>query len=177
MANAITVCRILLIPAFGYLALTGRGPQASLVLGVAALTDWLDGLVARRTKVTEIGKLLDPLADRLLILTALIVILVGFSSVVPVWLVVLLVARDLAMLAGYQILKSRGKIMSVSLVGKAGTALLMLSLFLLLAGSGHDFAALSRSGLVFFYIGSFTYLAAAGLYARDLLSGTSVRER
>jgi CDP-diacylglycerol--glycerol-3-phosphate 3-phosphatidyltransferase len=96
LPNAITISRILLIPVFVGLFITPtpeRSLAAAAVFGLAALTDAVDGYLARRWgKVTNLGKLLDPFADKLLVLTALF-LLVDFDRV-DAWLAIVLAGRE-----------------------------------------------------------------------------------
>jgi CDP-diacylglycerol--glycerol-3-phosphate 3-phosphatidyltransferase len=96
LPNALTISRILLIPVFVGLFITPtpeRSLAAAAVFGLAALTDAVDGYVARRWgKVTNLGKLLDPFADKLLVLTALF-LLVDFDRV-DAWLAIVLAGRE-----------------------------------------------------------------------------------
>jgi CDP-diacylglycerol--glycerol-3-phosphate 3-phosphatidyltransferase len=98
LPNAITASRILLIPVFVLFFLEPtpyRSIVAAAVFGLAALTDAVDGYVARRWgQVTRLGKLLDPIADKLLVLTALF-LLVGFDRV-EAWVAIVLAGRELA---------------------------------------------------------------------------------
>ena len=133
MANTITLIRLLLVPIFVWLAIA-RPEQSFLIVFIfsfAALTDWLDGFIARRfNQVTELGKLLDPLVDRVLVLSALFVLF--YKGSIPGWAAVILVAREVVAILGYQLLRARNKEMSVSMLGKVATAILFVSFAALL---------------------------------------------
>jgi CDP-diacylglycerol--glycerol-3-phosphate 3-phosphatidyltransferase len=120
--NALTLLRFAAIPLFVWLLLDERsGPSwpAGIVFGLAALTDQLDGYLARRWRVeSEFGKVADPLADRLMIDTA-VVLLVAFDRLPWVALVVLL--RDLLLVGGYKLVVPRGYAFEVSRLGKIAT--------------------------------------------------------
>lgn len=129
-ANVLSFVRLLALP-FIYLDLVGGADthlRAFVLLVVFVLTDWVDGYVARRfDQVTRIGKLLDPIADRLL------VIVVGFgmvvSDLVPLWVVLVLLARDLVVLVGGIVLVRRGLTPpAVTRIGKTATFGLMFAL-------------------------------------------------
>jgi CDP-diacylglycerol--glycerol-3-phosphate 3-phosphatidyltransferase len=100
LANTITIARIMLIPVFLVLLLSGIPEPygdiaAAAVFGLAAATDKLDGYVARRTKtITTLGQFLDPLADKLLVAAALIA-LVSMSRV-PAWVATVIIVREIA---------------------------------------------------------------------------------
>jgi CDP-diacylglycerol--glycerol-3-phosphate 3-phosphatidyltransferase len=127
--NALTIGRILLIPVYVWLITTcdgGRSWPAAIVFGVAGVTDQVDGYLARRWQVeSPFGKIADPLADRLMIDAA--VILLVHADRLP-WLALLIPARDLVALAGTPILMGRGYEFRVNLLGKAATWLLYASL-------------------------------------------------
>ena len=126
LPNSITVFRIFLVPLLVVVLLTkepfGRDQD---VLGlaiflIAALSDWLDGWLARRDqKVTHIGKLLDPLADKLLASTALIVLLaMGRIPAWATWMVVVIIGRELAVTGLRSIASAGGQVMGASSPGK-----------------------------------------------------------
>ncbi len=97
-ANQLTLLRILLIPPFAVLTLYGYIGAALLVFAVAGLTDLLDGLTARLTRQrSSLGAWLDPMADKLLLLAALVVLTLPSTRVVnhvPLWLTILIISRD-----------------------------------------------------------------------------------
>lgn len=128
--------RIVAIPFIVVLILSsgdGTSTAATVIFIAAALTDFFDGLMARRTATsTEFGRVLDPLADRLLIgATVISLTIVGALPVVGVALVV---ARDIFLVFGYKLLERRGVVMRVSLIGKSYTALFMAAIVAIAAG-------------------------------------------
>jgi len=136
LPNALTVVRILTIPGF-LILLTGGYPRASLALFVVGgITDALDGAIARLTdSKTELGAILDPLADKLLLLSSFCVLTI--MEAVPSWLTVLVVIRDVILLAGYfTLFAATGERMPVrpSAVGKATTFFQLLSVTVVLVG-------------------------------------------
>ena len=147
-ANKITICRILLIPVFIWLTLDyirdsqrgeGEDWQRWLVCGVfavASISDAVDGYIARRYKQkTELGTYLDPLADKLLLVSALILLSIRFKDkspfeLLPLWFPVLVISRDLIILGGFILIhmitghsQARPR-----LVGKAATLFQMITL-------------------------------------------------
>ncbi|MBI5575725.1 MAG: CDP-alcohol phosphatidyltransferase family protein [Deltaproteobacteria bacterium] len=99
IANALTAVRVLLVPLFAHFLITGRIRRSLLVFAVCGLSDGLDGLLARKLKQrTVVGFYLDPIADKLLMATAFIVL--AYVKILPVWLAVLVISRDLFILAG-----------------------------------------------------------------------------
>jgi CDP-diacylglycerol--glycerol-3-phosphate 3-phosphatidyltransferase len=138
LPNALTIARLALIPIFVALVLASDGGHswpAAIVFGAAGATDQVDGFLARRWRVeSDFGKVADPLADRLMILAA--IVLLWHAGRLP-WVALALPARDLALLAGYKAVVARGYDFSVNLAGKAATWLLYASLaFLLVTREG-----------------------------------------
>jgi len=138
--NALTIARLILIPIFAVLILSpdgGRSWAAAIVFGVAGVTDQVDGWLARRWRVeSSFGKVADPLADRLMIDTA--VILLWHADRLP-WIALAIPARDIALLAGYRLVMRRGYDFQVNFAGKAATWLLYASLgFVMVTSKGTD---------------------------------------
>ena len=127
--NILTIGRLILIPVFVALLLTSDGGHswpAAIVFGVAGVTDQIDGWLARRWRVeSEFGKIADPLADRLMIDAA--VILLWHAGRLP-WVALAIPLRDVALVAGYKLVMDRGYDFSVNLAGKVATWLLYASL-------------------------------------------------
>src|SRR2546421_2283306 len=127
--NALTIARLILIPVFIALVLGADGGHswaAAIVFGSAAVTDQGDGWLARLWRVeSEFGKVADPLADRLMIDAA--VILLWHAGRLP-WVALAIPARDLVLIAGYRLVVGRGYELAVNLAGKAATWLLYASL-------------------------------------------------
>jgi len=140
LPNALTIARLAMIPVFIALLLVSDGGHswaAAIVFGVAAITDQVDGWLARRWHAeSEFGKVADPLADRLVIDAA--VILLWNAGRLP-WVALAIPARDLALVAGYKLVVERGYDFSVNLAGKAATWLLYASLaFVMVTREGTD---------------------------------------
>jgi cardiolipin synthase len=169
--NAISFARILLIPVFVALLLNDGTERVGLLLfAVVAASDWVDGYVARRTRqVSELGKLLDPTADRLAIGAGLIAL--AFAGAVPWWAVLLVIVRDLVVLAaGIVLLAARGARIDVRFLGKVATFTLMVSIVLLAYGHfGIPPASLARAlGWTGYAIGLAESYVATVFYASDL---------
>jgi CDP-diacylglycerol--glycerol-3-phosphate 3-phosphatidyltransferase len=138
--NALTLARLVLIPIFVVLIVTSDGGHswpAAIVFAVAAVTDQVDGWLARRWRVeSSFGKVADPLADRLMIDAA--VILLWHAGRLP-WIALAIPLRDVALVAGYKLVVGRGYEFSVNLAGKAATWLLYASLaFVMCTSDGTD---------------------------------------
>lgn len=131
--NIITLCRFLLIPVFIYLRFfTPYKFAALIVFAIAACTDWVDGQVARRTgQVSRLGKVFDPLVDRFLLATGVISVCVEGS--LPLWIVILLVSRDLLLLIEGRVqIYLMDHLVPVSYVGKFATTFLLFGFCFLL---------------------------------------------
>jgi cardiolipin synthase len=130
--NIISLVRLALVPVFAVLIVVGEDGWALLVLAVSGVSDWLDGVLARRlNQVTRLGQMLDPFADRLFIFVTLIGL--AWREVVPLWLVIAIVARDVLLAVTVPILARRGYgTLNVTLVGKVATFALLYAFPLLL---------------------------------------------
>ena len=169
LPNALTIARFAAIPIFIALeapADGGKSWPAAIVFAAAGITDQLDGWLARRWRVeSRFGTVADPLADRLMIDAA--VILLWYHDRLPWIALVLIVARDLVLVAGYKLVMPRGYELSVSFLGKAATWILYAALTLMLVTSdGTDLP------YVLFWAGLALAMAAGALYV-----GSALRER
>ncbi len=144
--NALTVLRILMVPVFGWLLLAHGGEQASwrwwatAVFVVATATDWVDGFLARRDGlITDFGKLMDPIADKALMGTALI----GLSvlDLLPWWITVVILVREVGITLMRFVVIRRG-VIPASRGGKLKTVLQALGLTLMVAPLGGLLGAL-----------------------------------
>jgi cardiolipin synthase len=128
VANAVTTIRLACIPVFCWLLFgADRQTAAAILLGVLGATDWVDGQLARRLhQVSTVGKVLDPMADRLLVGTAVIAVIV--HGAVPLWFGLLTIVREVVVSAMVLVLASLGaRRIDVLWIGKAGTFALMVA--------------------------------------------------
>jgi cardiolipin synthase len=134
LPNVLSMLRLLLVPVFLVLVVVGEYVPALVVLIVASLTDLLDGFLARRLgQVTRLGQLLDPAADRLYIFAALIGL--AANGLVPWWIVVVIVARDVFLLVLGVVLANNGfGPLPVHQLGKAATFALFSGLPIIMLG-------------------------------------------
>jgi cardiolipin synthase len=135
--NVITLVRLALIPVYVWLLFsTPHQVLAGLLLGALGITDWIDGYLARRLhQVTTLGKVLDPVADRALVFTA--VITVAIYGAVPWWFAIATLAREVVVSGAVLLLASLGAArIDVVWLGKAGTFGLMTAYPLLLMAHG-----------------------------------------
>ena len=120
LPNKLTVLRILLVPVCLLLAGYGHNAAAAAVFIAAALTDTLDGLIARRRQlITNFGKFADPIADKILVLSMMIVLC--RSSLLPVWLPVILVFRELLVDGLRMVAAEQGRVVAAGWSGKVKT--------------------------------------------------------
>jgi CDP-diacylglycerol--glycerol-3-phosphate 3-phosphatidyltransferase len=164
LPNALTVGRLLLIPVFVALMVqAGDGPSwpAGIVFGIAGVTDQIDGFLARRWRVeSRFGKIADPLADRLMI-DAAVILLVAYDRLPWVGLLVI-GARDLLLLIGWRLLAPRGVDIEVNVVGKIATWLLYAAIaFRIVTDNDTSWP------LWLFWLGVIGAVIAAMLYVRD----------
>jgi len=169
--NLISSARIACIPIFWILIVDPDSTLVGLLVfsGVVA-TDWVDGAIARRTgQVSDLGKILDPVADRLVILAGLFALVA--VDAFPPWAAALIVIRDLAVLVAGGVLLTRRKLrIDVRWVGKLATFSLMAAIPWIAWGTlGYALAdAVFVCGWVAYTIGIIEYYVAAGVYVRDI---------
>ena len=140
--NVLSFLRLLLIPLFVWLALVPEADWWAFgILALSSVTDWLDGVIARRfDMMSRLGQVLDPVADRLFVVCTIGVL--AIREIVPWWLVIVLVARDVFMFVIQLRLKQLHlPLLPVHYVGKAATLCLLYGLPLLLLTDGTDTVA------------------------------------
>ncbi|MGA1024379.1 MAG: CDP-alcohol phosphatidyltransferase family protein [Aquiluna sp.] len=166
--NMLSILRLLLVPVFLWLLIADQFLIAFLVLMFASFTDWLDGFIARKfNQITSLGKVLDPSADRLFILATLIGLTV--NEIIPAWLAIVIVARDVLLLIGNPISASHGYgPLPVHFLGKAATFALLYALPLLLLADVWPSAeavilplawGFAYWGIGLYWVAGFVYLA------------------
>jgi cardiolipin synthase (CMP-forming) len=132
-ANQLTLLRMLLIPAFVILVLYGQLGWALIVFVTAGITDGLDGLIARRSgQHTQLGAWLDPMADKLLLVSTFVVLTLpglGLANRLPLWLTVLIISRDVIIVLTVTIvnLAIGRRTFRPSIYGKTATATYILT--------------------------------------------------
>ena len=152
-ANKITIIRILMIPFFIFCAMQQSASMqiAALVLFcVASFTDFLDGYVARKyNQVTDFGKFVDPLSDKLLVTAALLIFIE--KGIFPAWMVFIILAREFIITSLRIVAANKGRVLAATWTGKVKTCvqiagIILDFLFLILLGSGESSAALGMIG-------------------------------
>ena len=165
--NALSALRLVGVPVFVWLILARHDGWAIALLMVSGFTDYLDGKIARRYGLeSKVGAMLDPLADRLYILTTLLGL--AYRDVIPWWLVILLLAREAFIAALLPVLRRHGYgPLPVHFVGKAATFNLLYAFPLLLLGDGDGtLASVARPvGWGFVWWGTALYWVAGIMYA------------
>ncbi len=184
--NLLTLSRIAAAPILVWLLIDPtpmRSNLATVLFFLACLSDWLDGRLARRRgTVTNIGKFLDPLADKVLILSALIMLCAAtLEPRVPAWIVVLLTAREVGVTTLRAIASDEGIVLGSEALGKAKTIFETVALVPLLAHASFGPFNLHAAGLVFLWYATalalwsgMTYLVKLGRALREPATNESV---
>ena len=164
-ANQLTILRMLIIPGFVILLLYGYRGWALVSFFIAGITDLLDGLIARRTgQKTTLGAWLDPMADKLLLVSTFIVLTLpglGLANRLPIWLTVLIISRDVGIVLTVAIvnLAVGRRTFQPSIYGKTATATYIVT---------------AVAAMVFNYLGYHSVIVDLGIYASlaiTLISG------
>lgn len=150
LPNFITICRLLLVPAVVHLIVVGEYAIAFWLFAAAGVSDAVDGFIAKTFKSeTELGRYLDPLADKALLVS--IYVALGVQAELPVWLVFLAVSRDIFIIAAVLLswILGRPVRMAPLMISKANTAGQILLAVIILADLGFGLAMTAvRTGLV-----------------------------
>src|SRR5215210_3639702 len=155
--NALSLLRLFMVPVVVALLLAGSDGLAAAFFVLAALTDFLDGKLARMAGPTRLGQILDPLADRLMLSSVAVVL--AIRGLLPLWAVAILVGRDLLTLIGSIVVGSK---IRVNRIGKAATGVLMgaVALVVLIPGT--------VVGEIMFYAGFALSIVAGLMYLRSI---------
>ena len=174
--NAISLARLLLIPIFAWLVAIDQIGWAGVLLGLIGSTDWVDGYLARRLdQVSEVGKFLDPLADRIAVAVAVIVGLI--AGVLPGWLGWGIILREVVIGIGAFYGWTQGvKRLDVRQMGKLATLLLYVAVAGIYIGRGFDIPWVTTLMLVTGAIGLVLYYAVAIAYLGDMRAAIRANE-
>jgi len=148
--NLITLSRIAMVPVFAVMLFQGRAFGALLIIFLAGLSDVMDGFAARRWQQrTKVGTLIDPLADKILLSTAYVLLSIrslGFTHVIPLWLTATVIARDLIIVTGALVISFiRGRReFPPSVLGKMSTVLQVATVFWVILSNWVQASALAR---------------------------------
>ena len=185
LPNLVTMGRVLIVP-FVLLFIDNFSPARSFIAAllylVASVGDALDGYLARsRNEVSMLGKVLDPLADKLIV-TAVLVFMVALGRV-PAWVVVVLLARDLAINGLRSVASAQGLVIAASDGGKVKTALQLVAIMLLLIHFRYPALGTSimldyhRVGLVVLYISTAASVVSGAQYLQAFFASVVRQSR
>ena len=153
LPNKLSFLRIILVPVLVivyYLNIELGLMFLAPIFVIASLTDFLDGYIARKYKlVTTFGKFIDPLADKLIVMAALL--LLNDAGIVPIWITIIILTREFMVTGIRLITVGEGTVIAASKLGKLKTALTMIALVLLLMYPYADIFA--TIGIIILYIG------------------------
>lgn len=166
--NLVSFLRLLLVPLFVWLVVVDEIGWAGLLLGVIGATDWIDGYLARKLdQVTELGKFLDPLADRLAVAVAVVAGLI--AGVLPSFFAWAIIVREIAVGLGALYGWSRGvRRLDVRDLGKLATLLLYFSITFFYVGVGFEMGWFEAAGWITGVPGLVLYYMVAVQYLGDL---------
>lgn len=169
--NALTVGRILIIPVFILLLTLWQGPMsqmiAALIFALASLTDYLDGYLARKWKVvSNFGKFADPMADKILVMTAFIMLVE--LKIAPAWVVAIIICRELAV-TGLRLLlvENGGTVLAAAMPGKIKTFSQMFAIIFLLFHWSLPGQILLYIALFFTLYSGYDYFKGASFLFKD----------
>lgn len=174
--NILSFIRLAGVFVFGWLILAGHDVWAVVLLAVFGATDWLDGYLARKlNQRTALGARLDPVADRLYILMAIIALFV--RGIVPWWMLAVLLVRDIMLVLLVPILKRTGRVaLPVNTVGKAATMFLLVAFPVMLLGAPQSLGftpawwlgwACAVVGAILYWVAGVMYVQATVRLTRD----------
>ena len=173
VSNQLTIARVLLIPLFAlafYIHGTIGYISAAGLFALASATDWLDGYLARsRNEVTAFGRFLDPVADKLLVATALVLLVEADRA--PALLAAIIIGREIVISALREWLAQVSTIVRVSMLGKWKTAVQMVAIILLLLHMNIGGISMHAAGLVLLWIAALLTLWSGYEYLRDAWDG------
>ncbi len=164
---------MLLVPVFIILLMMGNRIGAGIVFVAASLTDTLDGYLARKNnEITVFGKFMDPLADKLLVCSALICLC--YLREMPYWVVIIIVGRDF-IISGFRLVAAeRGIVIAANMWGKVKTVVQMVTVIVLVFDFGHIFAgaadAFNILGKGLIYLSAALTVISLVIYLKDNIS-------
>ena len=167
--NILTMLRMVLIPVFVVLYMNGQPKAALAVFIIASLTDQLDGFLARKlNQITDFGKLFDPLADKLMVIT--VMICHGISGVIPWAAIIIVICKELLMVIGGAFILKNGVVVYSNMAGK--TAMVFFVAALILCFFHEEFLSLGWSvplDIIFVWMAVGQALQALVIYAAGSL--------
>lgn len=131
LPNKLTTLRMLLVPVFIIVYLLGYEIPSLIIFAIASFTDFLDGYLARKYNlISNYGKIMDPLADKLLVTAALVCMVQ--TGIVPAWMVIVILAREFAITGLRAVAASEGTVIAAAWSGKIKTVTQMIAIIFLL---------------------------------------------
>jgi cardiolipin synthase (CMP-forming) len=164
LPNFLTLLRIIAVPVFLILLSSHRYGTATVLFVLAGITDTVDGVIARLTdSKSDLGAALDPLADKLLLVSSFV--MVTWLGVVPPWLMILVLTRDVIILAGYLTIYFLSTPMQVdpSFIGKVNTCMEMITILFALGTLARPDMAMTIPNLIAWYVTAAT-IAVSGVH-------------
>lgn len=150
LPNKLTVARVVAVPFFIILYMSGYDVAAFIIFVVASLTDMLDGQIARKHNlVTNFGKIMDPLADKILVYSAFCCMVE--NGLVPAWMLIVILAREFIVAGMRTVAASEGIVIAAGTSGKIKTILQMIAVPLLLLVGVFDFGWLKIIAMIFLW--------------------------
>jgi len=141
--NILTMLRIILAPFFMIFLLNDKYLVAFIILLIASITDFLDGMLARKLNMqTQFGRILDPIADKVLILVSMLALLIKFHF--PLWIGLIIILRDFLIVCGGALIiyKKKQQYLAPSILGKTSTVFQLLSMLIYIVASLNGYYAL-----------------------------------
>jgi len=147
LPNKLTIARVICVPIFVILFLLELYIWAFIVFVAASITDMLDGKIARaRNMVTNFGKIMDPLADKVLVYAAFALFVE--KGLMPGWMLIVILAREFAVSGMRTVAASEGKVIAAGMTGKIKTVLQMFATLFLILASYNEYIALAGKVLL-----------------------------
>jgi len=162
LPNLITIFRIFMVPLIVWLIISGQFLPAFLIFVLAGLSDAVDGFIAKKfNQATELGAYLDPIADKLLLVS--IYVALGFQAILPAWLVILVVSRDILIIGACLLSWLMDKPVPVTplMVSKANTTAQIVLAALMLGGLGFEIELVDLIRVTSVLVAALTVLSAA----------------
>lgn len=171
--NTLTIIRFLLIPVIIFLALQENYIGTALIFTVSGITDILDGYIARKYKlITNFGKLIDPLADKLTQISILASLTI--QSIIPIWILIIVILKEIIMVCGASFLYGKNVVVSSKWFGKLATVLFYLAIISSLA---INILNISPSFDVYIYcLAIISTVFACGMYIKGIITQGIVKK-
>ncbi|EJW12101.1 CDP-diacylglycerol--glycerol-3-phosphate 3-phosphatidyltransferase [Rhodovulum sp. PH10] len=177
LPNIVTIVRILLVPVLVWTIAAGEMRAAFLLFVAAGISDGIDGFVAKRFGMTtDFGAHLDPLADKMLIIA--IFVGLGMVGAIPVWLVILVVSRDILIIGAVMLAMLLGRPVKMRplMISKLNTVMQIVFASVVLASLGFEFDAKPVQTVIMWMVAALTLLSV-GFYTREWMRHMTAAER